>query len=144
MTKQHFKIAGLYALSFLCSVLPVTIYFAINHAKYISTVPDKIKLGIGAVALIAIVVLKLCGKLKINSRIVVFGIVFALSYLLDSILNDLIIFSGLALLGEALDMIVTIFIKREKRKLEINENAEASAKANEKVIEKVINKVSGR
>ena len=95
-------------------------------------------------ALITIVVLKLCGKLKINSRIVVFGIVFALSYLLDSILDDLLIFSGLALLGEALDMIVGIFIKREKRKLEVNENAEASAKANEKVLEKVINKISGR
>ena len=140
MTKRHFKIAGLYALSFLCSVLPVTIYFAINHAKYISTVPDKIKLGIGAVALIVIVALKLAGKLKINKRVIVFGIVFAFSYLLDSILNDLIIFSGLALLGEVLDMIVCIFIKREKRKLELNESAEA----NEKVIEKVINKISGR
>ena len=140
MTKQRFKIVGLYVLSFLCSVLPVTIYFAINHAKYISTVPAKIKLGIGAVALIAIVVLKLCGKLKINSRIVVFGIVFALSYLLDSILDDLLIFSGLALLGEALDMIVGIFIKREKRKIAVNETAQANADA----MEKVITKVSGR
>lgn len=140
MTKQKFKIIGLYVLSFLCSVLPATIYFAINHAKYISTVPAKIKLGIGAVVLIVIVALKLAGKLKINSRIVVFGIVFALSYLLDSILNDLIIFSGLALLGEALDMIVGIFIKREKRKLEVNETAQANADA----MEKVITKVSGR
>lgn len=140
MTKQRFKIIGLYVLSFLCSVLPVTIYFAINHAKYISTVPAKIKLGIGAVVLIVIVALKLAGKLKINSRIVVFGIVFALSYLLDSILNDLIIFSGLALLGEALDMIVSIFIKREKRKIAVNETAQANADA----MEKVITKVSGR
>lgn len=140
MTKQKFKIIGLYVLSFLCSVLPVTIYFAINHAKYISTVPAKIKLGIGAVVLIVIVVLKLVGKLKINSRIVVFGIVFALSYLLDSILNDLIIFSGLALLGEALDMIVSIFIKREKRKIAVSETAQANADA----MEKVITKVSGR
>ena len=140
MTKQKFKIIGLYVLSFLCSVLPVTIYFSINHAKYISTVPAKIKLGIGAVVLIVIVALKLCGKLKINSRIVVFGIVFALSYLLDSILNDLIIFSGLALLGEALDMIVSIFIKREKRKIAVNETAQANADA----MEKVITKVSGR
>ena len=118
----------------------MTIYFAINHAKYISTVPAKIKLGIGAVVLIVIVALKLAGKLKINSRIVVFGIVFALSYLLDSILNDLIIFSGLALLGEALDMIVSIFIKREKRKIAVNETAQANADA----MEKVITKVSGR
>ena len=140
MTKQKFKIIGLYVLSFLCSVLPVTIYFAINHAKYISTVPAKIKLGIGAVVLIVIVALKLAGKLKINSRIVVFGIVFALSYLLDSILNDLIIFSGLALLGEALDMIVGIFIKREKRQIAVNETAQANADA----MEKVITKVSGR
>lgn len=140
MTKQKFKIIALYVLSFLCSMLPVTIYFAINHAKYISTVPAKIKLGIGAVVLIVIVALKLAGKLKINSRIVVFGIVFALSYLLDSILNDLIIFSGLALLGEALDMIVSIFIKREKRKIAVNETAQANADA----MEKVITKVSGR
>lgn len=140
MMKQRFKIVTLYILSFLCSVLPVLIYFLINHSKYISTVPDRIRLGVGAVALLVIIALKLAGKLKVNSRIVVFTIVFGFSYLLESILDDLLVFSFLALIGEALDMIVGIFIKREKRKALLKESAEANAQE----LEKVITRVSGR
>lgn len=140
MMKQRFKIVALYILSFLCSVLPVLIYFLINHSKYISTVPDRIRLGVGAVALLVIIALKLAGKLKVNSRIVVFAIVFGFSYLLESILDDLLVFSFLALIGEALDMIVGIFIKREKRKALLKESAEANAQE----LEKVITRVSGR
>ena len=140
MMKQRFKIVALYILSFLCSVLPVLIYFLINHSKYISTVPDRIRLGVGAVALLVIIALKLAGKLKVNSRIVVFAIVFGFSYLLESILDDLLVFSFLALIGEALDMIVGIFIKREKRKALLKESAEANAQE----FEKVITRVSGR
>ena len=91
-----------------------------------------------------IIGLKLAGKLKIRSRIAVFAIVFVFSYLLESILDDLLVFSLLALIGESLDMIVGIFIKREKRKMLLKESADANAEANEKVIEKLINKVSGR
>ena len=142
MNKTKFKIVMLHILSFFCSTLPVIIYFAINHHKYLSTVPEKIKLGVGAVALCVIIVLKLVGKLKINSRIIIFGIVFAFSYLLEAILDDLLVFSFLALVGEALDLIIGIFIKKEKRKLELRESAEAHAEAIEKIVEK--SKVSGR
>lgn len=138
--KAKFKIIGLYTLSFLVSVLPVLIYFLINHKKYISTIPERIKLGFGIVALCVIIGLKLAGKLKIKSRIAVFGIVFGFSYLLNSILDDLLVFSFLALIGEALDMIVGIFIKREKRKALLKESAEANAQE----LEKVITRVSGR
>lgn len=144
MMKQRLKLVGLYILSFVLSVLPVLVYFIINHNRYICTIPDRIKLGFGAVALCVIIGLKLAGKLKIKSRIVVFAIVFGFSYLLESILDDLLVFSLLALVGEAFDMIVGIFIKREKRKMLLKESADANAAANEKVIEKIINKVSGR
>lgn len=144
MMKQRLKLVGLYILSFVLSVLPVLIYFLINRDKYIYTIPDRIKLGFGAVALCVIIGLKLAGKLKIKSRIAVFAIVFAFSYLLESILDDLLVFSLLALIGEGLDMVVGIFIKREKRKMLLKESAEINAEANEKIIEKVIRKVSGR
>ncbi len=142
--KAKFKIIGLYALSFLVSVLPVLIYFLINHEKYISTIPERIKLGFGIVALCVIIGLKLAGKLKIKSRIAVFGIVFGFSYLLNSILDDLLVFSFLALIGEALDMVVGIFIKKEKKKLSIKESAEANAQALVQEMEKANKKVSGR
>lgn len=140
MMKTKFKIVMLYILSFVCSVAPALIFFLVNHKRYISTIPDRIKISAGIIALIVIIVLKLLGKLKINSRIAVFGTVFALSYLLEAILNDLLVFSFLALVGEGLELIVGIFIKREKRKALLKESAEANAQE----LEKVITRVSGR
>ena len=127
--KARFKIVMLYILSFVCSVAPALTYFLINHEKYIRTVPDKVKITVGLVAIAVILIIKLAGKLKINSKIAVFGIVFLLCYLLESILNDLIVFSFLALVGEILDLIIMAIIKKQKRDLFIKESADANAQA---------------
>ncbi|MBO5338366.1 MAG: hypothetical protein J6A96_01550 [Clostridia bacterium] len=133
---KKMKIPLLYALSFLCSVLPVLIYFLINHESYISTTPEKVKLLFGGVLAVAILITKTIGVLKINSGITLFALVFAFAYLLEGIINDLLIFSFLALVGEVLAFIVRLIIKsqREKDKLEKTEQA----------IEKVIAKTNGR
>lgn len=133
---KKMKIPLLYALSFLCSVLPVLIYFLINHESYISTTPEKVKLLFGGVLAVAILITKTIGVLKINSGITLFALVFVFAYLLEGIINDLLIFSFLALVGEVLAFIVRLIIKsqREKDKLEKTEQA----------IEKVIAKTNGR
>ena len=86
---KKMKIPLLYALSFLCSVLPVLIYFLINHESYISTTPEKVKLLFGGVLAVAILITKTIGVLKINSGITLFALVFAFAYLLEGIINDL-------------------------------------------------------
>ena len=120
---KKMKIPLLYVLSFLCSVMPVLIYFVLNHESYISTTPERIKLLFG-------------GIFKINSGIMLFSLVFVFSYLLEGIISDLLIFSFLALVGEVLAFIVRQVIKAEKTK--------SDEEKTEKMIENAVNKTSGR
>lgn len=133
---KKMKIPLLYALSFLCSIMPVLIYFLINHESYISTTPEKIKLLFGGALAVAIIITKTLSVLKINSGIMLFSLVFVFSYLLEGIISDLLIFSFLALVGEVLSFIVKQIIKAEKSK-----NAKEQT---EKMIENAVVKTSGR
>ena len=46
---KRMKLPLLYILSVLLSVLPVLIYFIVNHDRYIRSVPEGIKLLFGAI-----------------------------------------------------------------------------------------------
>lgn len=133
---KHLKLLFLYFLAFIFSVAPVLTYFFMNMDRYISTTQDKIKLGFGGILLVGILILKLLDKLKAPSHLALFGMIFILSYLLSAVLQDLMIFSFLALLGELFDGIVMIYIRRMKRKNLISENAEKTAKQIEEIIKK--------
>lgn len=127
MKRSKLKISLLYLLSFVLSIGPVAVYFLMNMDRYVKTVSDKVKITVGIALLLIIVVLKVLGKLKVPSRAVLFGIVFILSYLLSSIINDLIVFSFLALLGEIMDSACQIFITREKENLRATSTAKKTA-----------------
>ena len=131
---KRIKIPLLYILSFILSILPVSIYFALNTEKYIKTVPEGIKLTSGIIILLFIVFLKAIDKLKLPSRMVLFGLVFILSYLLNSVLNDMLVFSFLALIGELLDSMCRIFIKRAKAERLTQKTAEKTAEEIKKVL----------
>ena len=133
---KKFKLPTLYLGSFLLSVLPVAIYFLVNRDAYLSTREETVKLLFGGLLAIAILTLKTFGFLKIKSSVVIFLGVFVFSYLLESMIDDLLIFSFLALVGEVLSSVVKLFIRREKAAVQ-NEKTE-------KTIEKAILKSSGR
>ena len=124
MKMKRFKLPLLYILSFVCSVFPVLIYFAINHERYIATRGAGVRLLFGGVLLIAILVIKSLGYLKIKSTLLFFGLAFLLSFLLESIIADILIFSLLALVGELLATVVRFFIKLEKDKSGAQKTAE--------------------
>lgn len=128
------KIPLLYCLSFVLSVLPVSIYFFVNSDRYIKTIPDRIKITAGLVILSVIVILKVIGKLKMPSRTVLFGFVFIMCFLLGRVLNDLIVFSFLALVGEILDSICQIYIRRERERILTEKTANATADKLEKIL----------
>lgn len=128
------KIPLLYCLSFVLSVLPVSIYFFVNSDRYIKTIPDRIKITAGLVILSVIVILKVIGKLKMPSRTVLFGFVFIMCFLLGRVLNDLIVFSFLALVGEILDSICQIYIRRERERILTEKAANATADKLEKIL----------
>lgn len=142
--KPKVSIIFLYIASFFASIGPALIYFLINQDKYIKTVPDKVKISAGIVCIAIIIVLKLAGKLKFNSRVAVFGVIFILTYLLESLLNDILIFSFLALIGEVADFVIMIFVKKLKTQLIIDKSASANAQATANEMEKVFERLSGR
>jgi hypothetical protein len=122
-------------LSFVLSIAPVGIYFFLNRHRYFVTLPDKVKITVGLVCLVFIVFLKVMGKLRMPSRAVLFGFVMIMCYLMERVLDDLLVFSFLALVGEVLDLICQHFIRkaREERLLE------KSAKRTAEEIERVLN-----
>lgn len=132
---KRFKIPLLYLLSFVLSVGPVLIYFFVHADRYFVTLPDKVKLTCGLVCLLVIMLLKVMGKLKMPSRAVLFGLVFIMCYLMERVLNDLLVFSFLALLGEILDMICGVFIRRAREE----KIAKKAAQATKMEITKMLN-----
>ena len=132
---KRLKIPLLYLLSFVLSVLPVGVYFFANRHRYFVTLPDKVKITFGLVCLVFIVFLKVMGKLKMPSRAVLFGFVMIMCYLMERLLDDLLVFSFLALVGEVLDMICQHFIRKEREK----KNAQRVAKATAQEVERVLN-----
>lgn len=119
----------LYILSFALSLGPVLVFFFINMEKYISSVEDAVRLSFGGALILGVVILKVVGLLRMPPRIVLFALICAGSYLLHSIISDLIIFSFLALVGEIGDSICQIFIRKEKERRAIEKTAQATATA---------------
>ena len=72
-----------------------------------------------------ILLLKVLKKLKIPSGVFLFSLMCVLSYLLQPVINDLMVISFLALVGELFDLVIQALIAREKRKLLANETASA-------------------
>ncbi len=122
---KGFKLVILYIISFVVSISPLLTYFIVNRDRYICNRYDAIKLFSGGLILVFILILKVLKKLKIPSGVVLFSLICVLSYLLKPIINDLMVISFLALIGELFDLIIQAFISREKRKLMAAETAKA-------------------
>lgn len=125
--------------SFIVSVAPLIAIFVINWGKYTQTPAATVKLCFGGALVVALIFLKVIGKLHISSRIVFFSIVFAMAYLLQPILADILLISGLALLGEIVDCICfqrAIRITREN--ILVDKTANATTQKVEEVIKKYV------
>ena len=131
---KHLKIVCLYILGFVLSIAPIFTYFILNYDRYVKSTYDGVRLASGGIILACILLVKITGKLKIPSAVSVFGVIFVLSYLLNSIIMDLMIFSFLALLGEICDMVVQIFIRKERARLVNTKIATETAKEISKIV----------
>lgn len=125
--KMHLKLTILYVCSFIFSAAPIVITFIINREQYITTPADTFKLGLGGVIAITFVAFKAIGKLKMPTGIVLYAAIFALSYLLEALLADLLLISGMALLGEVIDAAVfRPLIKRQRESIKISKLSDAT------------------
>ena len=137
------RLALLYIGSFVVSVAPLLVCFIINWDKYAETPADTVKLCIGGVIALVFIFLKVIGKLKMPRRIVLFGVVFVMAYLLQPIIKDLMLLSGMALAGEFLDFVCfQRAIRITKENILIGKTADATTTQVEQVIKKYLG--SGR
>lgn len=133
------KLILLYVFSFIASTAPLIITLIAKWDVYTETPGDTLKLCAGGFIVIIFLFLKVVGKLKMPRRIVLFGIVFALTYLLQTVLNDLLLLSGMAFIGELLD---AVFFQREirltKEAITIGKTADKTTEQVEEVIKKYV------
>ena len=132
----------LYILSFIVSIAPLLVCLIVNWNKYTTTPGDTVKLCLGGIILLFFVFLKVVGKLRLPRRIITFATLFIVVYLLQSVLDDLLLLSGMALLGEFLDTILfQNAIKSTKESISIEKTATATSTQVEEVIKKYIGRV---
>ena len=141
-TTLYCKLVALYFGSFLVTVLPVAILLVLNWEKYTGyTVGGNIRLGAGAIIALAIVALKLLGKLRMPRRVVLFAIVCGLSYLLAPLLNDLFILSAAALVGEFVDWaFFQTGIRKVREQIATEQSSDVTADKMDEVLKKYMNR----
>ena len=133
------RLVWLYIGSFIVSIAPLVVYLIFNWRVYVKNPGETIKLTFGGILLVVLVFMKVIGKLKMPRRVVAFGIVFVMAYLLQSILNDLLLLSGMALLGEFVDFaIFQRAIKNTRENILVGKTADKTAEQVEEIIKKYI------
>ena len=141
MKKSKSKVICLRILAFILSILPIILIVAFNWSDYTITVAETIKLSVGLIIAVIFVLLKCVGRLKLpEKRVFVYFIVFSMVFLLESILNDLLLFAGGALLGELIAIPFECKAKTIEKELNIDKTAEATAKALDGKLESMIQK----
>ena len=137
--KYRLRLVLLYIGSFIVTIAPLLVCFIANWDKYTKTPSDTVKLCIGGAIGLVFLFLKVIGKLGMPRRIVLFGIVFIMAYLLQAILADLILLSGMALAGEFLDLVCfQRAIRITKENILIGKTADATTSQVEQVLKKYL------
>lgn len=143
MKQMKNKLRILTILSFVTSILPVVLVVGINWDVYVKTTGDAVKLTFGGIIAVFLVLLKVMDKLKVPNKFVLLGSVFVMSYLLQSILQDLTLLSGMAFLGEVLDcFFFQTPIKKLREAIMIEKTADATSSKIESIIDKKLNSLN--
>ena len=143
LTKLRLRLMLLYIGSFVMSVAPLLIVVIVNRHEYVRNTADAVKLSLACVMVLAFIMFKVTGKLKMPKRIVFLFITFIMCYFIQTLLDDLLLLSGMALLGEFIDFAGFQWaIRATKEKIAIEKSSDASASKVEKIFEKYVG--SGR
>lgn len=126
--------------SFLASIIPLGLVVWMHRYEYIATVGQAVKLSIGGIIVAILLLLKIIGKLKMPRRVTAFAMIFILSWLLAVVLQDLMLLSGAALIGEVVD---EIFFRRSIKRLDERIHMEKSADVTVQKMEQMMQKYVG-
>lgn len=137
--KYELRLVLLYIGSIFSLIAPLATLFIIRRDVYIMTPEQSVKLCIGGVMIAVFVILMVMDRLKMPPRIILCALILIMSYLFQSILNDLVLISGLALVGELIDLVFfRTPIKKTKEAIMIGKTADATASQVEDVLKKYI------
>ena len=101
--KHKLKYAVLVVLGFLVLVAPMLTVVILKWDVYThQSYGGTLKLTAGGVIAAVFLFLMILGKLRMPRGVVIAGVIFAMTWLLEAILRDLKLLSGMFLLGETL------------------------------------------
>lgn len=133
--RERWRIALLTVGGFLASVAPPATLLLLRWDRYTAIPAGGVRLTVGGILIAAMLLLKVMGKLKLPSRMTVMAIALILSYLLEALLSDLSLVLWAALIGEALDALVSSpLLSRARARLERLEQADVTAVAMESLL----------
>ncbi len=138
--KLKIRLILLYIGSFLISIAPLVVVLCLRWGVYTRTPKESVKLCFGGALVLFLIFLKVIGKLKMPKRIAFFGILFVVVYLLQAILNDLLLLTGMALIGEVIDLLCFQRpIKITKENLSVEKTSDATASKVEGIMKNYFN-----
>ena len=133
--KKRLKVIILYLISVTVSVLPLLLTVILKRGEYIKAPSDAVRLSFGCLVALLFIFAKVIGRLNMPKGVGLYTLVFVLAWLLKPLLSDLVLLSGMALLGECLDFIIARpLIRRAKEKIFIDKNAKATEELFKKYI----------
>ena len=120
-------------------ITPLVTVLIVNRARYFASVEDAVKLTVGGVLCLLFLAIVIFGKMRAPSGLFLCAFVFVLSCLLEPILQDMKLLSGMALTGACTDWIFfSPRVRRCRQLLHMDEQANTTAAATEEIIKKYI------
>lgn len=139
LRKEKTKLFFLCAGGFLSSTLPLIALLIIKWEEYTAIPGGAVRLCFGGGMIVALIALKVLGKIKLPSRITVMAVVLVLVYLLEALLADLTLILWVALIGEAIDtFLFAPFAKRVRERIAIAKQADATADRVEELLKQYV------
>lgn len=139
LRKDKTKLFFLYAGGFLSSTLPLLALLLIKWEEYTAIPGGAVRLCFGGGMIVALIALKVLGKIKLPSRITVMAVLLVLAYLLQALLSDLTLILLVALIGDVIDtFLFAPFAKRVCERIAIAKQADATADRVEELLKQYV------
>ena len=129
LKRERAKLFFLSLGGFLASLLPLCVLFVMRWELYVTAVPGgAIRLSLGGGMIAALILLKILGKLRMPSRLLVMVLCLVMVYLLEAVLSDLALILWMAIVGEGADaFLFAPLVRRVRERIRIMKQADATA-----------------
>ena len=136
------KLRCLQAGGIVASVAPLATVVGLNWENYVQTSRSAVGLTVGGIMLVFLVAVQMLGKARkvFGNGVVVTGFIFVLVCLLEPIILELKLLTGMMLAGQGLNLGVQVPVRRLQKRLD-DEN---TAKVTSNGVSAALERFSGR